>query len=838
MKIPAVSALVCCRIFAAAALFPVLGRAANVTWDGDTDANADGFWETGVNWSTNAIPAAGDNVQLLNVTGGTREVTISDGSPQTVNKLTITQTTVGAVNVLNVNDNLTISGNAAPFAITATAGQDSIITNIAAGKTLLATNAGSITNSAYAGTINLAAGSIFKVAAVATGADLALGSFGGPINVTGAGAQLVLQRTRNTSGTLAFGGGITVTGDGSTLALNSRLDTNVVAAFSASVNYAGNDGANNSVNLGAGTQFSISGNGATHNFTNKVKLAAASTPAAGAQMSIIGTGGSSTTTANFNGGLDLGAGAKMTLSEGNAAANLAGTSTFGAGAEFLLQFTGAQGNGRFLNSGTLTMDGAALKIDWAATGNNNGLRDFRNTGTWTLKNNASVALISSTGRPVGGGFGNFRNNSNSGTLSVESGSSVGFESLLNTGTINLGSSTGSVSDATVVVGSPASTFTTVILNNGYTTGSSTLNVLGNTLLGREVATTSGIVYLDNGTVRNGSDATTGTDSSTGSTINIGNGTAAATLTVANLSAEVTNATGNTIDLKSNASLLLKSSLTGSSQTGAVVFTNRGTFIHSGTLSFQGNFNGVRTFSHGVDSVYRINGQNAGINALAGNASGVNVAAINFTSSGLVSGSSAYDKLTYTNSSGNSSYSALGLTMSGGGITAGNGTNGAGVSSIGTLEFVNTNITLTGATKLSFDIGGLGNDEAPVDGDFNPILTFDRIVLGASKTFALGTGAVLDIWITNGFYTETAQTYTLIDTGLGGEGSVTGSFATLLFQGQALDADQYTVNIGGGQLSITLAAGLGTPIPEPSTFALLAALATAAVTAGARRRRLC
>lgn len=840
-----VCSLVAGPVLATLAFSPLVSSAANITWDGDGDANAGGLWEAGVNWSADAIPATVDNAILGDVTAGTREVTISSGFAQTINRLTITQTTAGAINVLNVNDDFTISTSGAnsPFAISATAGQQSIVTNIADGKTLRATNASSgMSGVLFDGTLNLGAGSVFRLEALGAASDLVGATFGGPVNVSGAGAAIVLQGGRFVQNPV-FNGAISIKNAGASLSISALNGAGAAAGVGGAVTFNGNDGSGNAIVAAAGTELTFSvGTGAiTQNFTNRVNLAGASGSDAGAKMTVGSlAGGSSTRILNFNAGLAMGAGARLDVMGPTLSVNLVGTSTLGTGAALLVQSDNAQGAWNFSNAGILTMDGASLTFDWAATGNNtttNPLgRRFINTGTWTVKNASNIAFITTTGRSTSG-FGFATNNENSGTMNIESGSSVGFSDLYNTGTLNVGSSNGVVSDAVVNLGSPSNLATSVALINGLTSagaaGAAIMNINGDVYLGR--TTPNSTTTFANGV------NVAGSFSSTGSVLNIGNGTVPVTFTLANTNAGVTNAAGNTVNVNSGGTLLLKSLVTTNSN-GTATILNNGIFNHLGRVQLQGGFNGTRSITTGSTGTYRVNGTGAVIEALPqlNTLDPTNVSVTSFVvNGGLLTGASSHDRLTFTNSTGRNltSHNFMTIAMSGGEITAGAGTNGSGASSIGALEFVNTNITLTGATKLSFDIGGLGNDAAPLDGDFNPVLTFDRILLGAGRTFALGTGAVLDIWLTNGFFTETAQTYTLIDTGLGGEGTVSGSFATLLFQGQALDADQYTVHVGGGQMSITLAAGLGTPIPEPSASATLAAVFIAAAVGLRRRRRV-
>lgn len=832
MKTPSIDTLIRGQLLAALVLMPLTSRAVNVTWDGDTNANNNGTWETSANWST-AVPTTADNAQLLDVTSGTREVTISSGSPQTINKLTITQTTTGAFNVLNLNDNLTISGNAASFAITATAGQSNIVTNIGAGKILLATHSATMT-STFAGTLNLGAGSIFKTEAVGASSDLSF-SFAGPINVTGAGAEIIAKIGRNASGAAAFSGAITATGEGSTLTLRVLSSTDVLRNWG-TMNFTGNDGSGNSVNLAAGTQFNIASNGNTTNFTNRVSLAGTSGPTAAATMTSSGTAGNAATTGtmNLNGGLTLGAGAKFTLDDRNAVVNLAGTSTMATGSEIRLKYNDAAGQGGavFANTGALAMDGAAVAIDWTSPANQTSAlaRRFTNTGTWTLDNGSTVSFVSTNSRPTSG-FGVGTNNFNTGTMTVKKGSSVGFQDLFNTGTLNLGSSTAGVSDTTVSIGSPLNTFSAAVLNNGLTptstgtanTSTATININGNTYLGRTTApaTIGGVTpikdvsaYLNNGT------NVGGTVTGTGATINIGDGTVPTLFTMASSNALVVNAAGNSINLNSGATLLMKSLLTASTTGhGSTTIANAGTFTQAGKIQLQSAYAvGSRSISTSTGGLYKISGANAVVEAMAGASSGSSVAATAFNvTGGVLQGNTATDRLTFTNSTGSalSTHTSMTIALTDAALAAGNGSNGSGMASIGSMEFVNSNITFGGTSTFTVDIGGTSASGL-----------FDSVTLsGTGATFSLtGTNDKLDLRLVNGFTAGSAETYTVI-TGT----SIVGTFETLLLNGAALTSGEYSVNYTANSISITMGS-----IPEPSTYGVL--LGSIAVGVGLYRRR--
>ncbi len=99
----------------------------------------------------------------------------------------------------------------------------------------------------------------------------------------------------------------------------------------------------------------------------------------------------------------------------------------------VLRYTDSQGSGFVRNTGTIDQDGAALLFDWAADGNNTGVRGFENSGQWIMRNGALVQYMSSSGRPYWG-----TNLTNSGTLRLLSGSRLGMQKLVNTGTLQLG----------------------------------------------------------------------------------------------------------------------------------------------------------------------------------------------------------------------------------------------------------------------------------------------------------------------------------------------------------------------------------------------------------------
>jgi hypothetical protein len=97
----------------------------------------------------------------------------------------------------------------------------------------------------------------------------------------------------------------------------------------------------------------------------------------------------------------------------------------------------------FSNGGTTVQSGGNLFLDWNDPVNNSVRSWFANSGTWTLTNGAMVRFTRQ-GLPYLGGFGTGTGNTNSGTLNVRDSSGISFKDLYNFGTINLGSSVGTV----------------------------------------------------------------------------------------------------------------------------------------------------------------------------------------------------------------------------------------------------------------------------------------------------------------------------------------------------------------------------------------------------------
>ncbi|MBC2603012.1 beta strand repeat-containing protein [Puniceicoccus vermicola] len=803
------------RISAVSLIFSVSLLADDIAWDGDGVPNASGEWEVGANWAGDTVPSAGDDAQLLDVTGGTRTVTISEGVPQTISQLTMKQTTIGGINILTLEDDLTISGTSAGalnvFDLDASAGADALVLNIADGSTLLMentnTNTTSSVNAFFEGTLNLGVGSTYRVEAIGgSTSDINDGVFfSGPINATGAGAEIQYESTRGWIGDTTpdgnfVDGPVTVSGVGSSLAFRALQwngSSSVISSFNGGLIFRGDDGAGNAVSVGTGSTLNLVAWASTFAFENNVELLAESGEDAGGILALGSSDSNAkTTTVDFLDGFDLGAGSRVEASDGSVNVNLAGTLSMAEGSEFLVKFLGSQGSVEFVNAGDFDMDGSMVNLDWAATSSNtsSGTRGFTNTGNWTLRNGASLSFISSSGRPTNGGFGFGKDNENSGTLSIESGSSLGFQDFYNTGTVNAGSSTGGVSEATVYLGSPENTFRSVSFVNGRdlegVASAGTLNIRGNAVLGRTVYESS-TTTLDNGSA-----------SSVGSSIHVGDGTTPVTFTVSNRHVVLNNYEGNQLAVRSGGTLLLTSTAPATS-TGSVAINNDGTIVHAGTIQMQSNFWADRDIVTSSTGTYRVSGEEAVLEAMPGPTSGSNVLSLDFTVAGQFSGDSASDRMTYVNSSGRSSETYLNMAVTGGEITPGAGSGGSGVSSIGSLELVDANATLSSGSLMTFDIGG-----TQASGLYD-VLTLSLDTAGSGAILDLGTDTILDIQMVNGFLPGEEQVYTIV-----GAASVTGTFGGLLYNGEAV-TDEYSVNYLANGIEVTMSA-----VPEPTAFAAL------------------
>jgi hypothetical protein len=548
--------------------------AATRTWDGGGTPNNGGSWQTNANWTGPDLkPGSGDVAALADVSSGARVVT--NEAAEAISQLSMTQTTGGATNRLLLNADLSIN-NATPYAITPTAGQNSLILDLASGVTLQSTNNGALTLS-LGGTINLAANSILK-AQTPTGNNNITPSFAGPINANGAGTQI-----RILSGQFfnppTFAGPISVNGAGSSLAIfgwTSGWNENFNQAITFS-------GAGNAVNVGDGATLTISacaGNLGGYIFTTPVTLGA------GAVLNLANGNSNGTQTARFN-GLTLGVGATNILRGTELAVGtltpvtLAGAVSFSSNSFFQLDFNG--GNAVLSNAPTasITQDATTINLNWSnpTAGNPSGARKFINSGNWTLKNNAKITFTSTTGRPTGFGYGNMVGNINAGTMRILSGSTVAFSDFGNRGTLILGTN--------AVLATAQFNGGDQPLNN---TGSGAVSVLAtNAMLGYTNAAGQKIIF------NNGS-----ASGPQGAVLTLGDGVQNHEFVIRGRDVYLSNYAGNTVTVNRASALRLiaNTSVAEDYNNRAATLTNAGVLANSGLLQFQPN--------HGPPSIGIIN----------------------------------------------------------------------------------------------------------------------------------------------------------------------------------------------------------------------------------------
>jgi len=93
--------------FSSAVLMAASGAMAQITWDGNGDANNSGNWNDAVNWDTDTVPTSTENATLGSVTSGTRTVTVDVAT--TVNRIIFDQDNADGINKLSLSGSLTLN---------------------------------------------------------------------------------------------------------------------------------------------------------------------------------------------------------------------------------------------------------------------------------------------------------------------------------------------------------------------------------------------------------------------------------------------------------------------------------------------------------------------------------------------------------------------------------------------------------------------------------------------------------------------------------------------------------------------------------------------------------
>ncbi|CAM2987322.1 beta strand repeat-containing protein [Rariglobus hedericola] len=269
---------------------------------------------------------------------------------------------------------------------------------------------------------------------------------------------------------------------------------------------------------------------------------------------------------------------------------------------------------------------------------------------------------------------------------------------------------------------------------------------------------------------------------------------------------VTTTLQGTTSIASGATLKLAVTSAAGIGSAGVALTNSGTLTQSGkvTTSSRGG-GGPSTITN--SGTWAVSGSGV-IEKLTNTAS---TAVTVFTNTGTLRGSTTSDSLNYDHEV--SAGSDLIFTNSGI-IAAGNGSNGSGLTSVGTLTFIDFNITHSVTTSsLVFDIGGTTGGQ------------FDVIALQSSQ-MAL-TNATLAINLVNGFTPSSSFALDILTSDV--PSSISGSFVGITVNGSANPNYSFNYNstTGIGTLSYNA-------IPEPSTYAAAAGLLS--LGAGILRRR--
>lgn len=451
--------------------------------------------------------------------------------------------------------------------------------------------------------------------------------------------------------------------------------------------------------------------------------------------------------------------------------NLDGNILMGSGSTLQINQYSSQGQQILSNAGILSMDAAHVIYDWTALTNNNGVRKFNNSGEWTMENGSALTFTSSAGRPLAG-FGNMQNNTNSGTLRVLSNSTMQFESIINTGTLELGS--GSI----VSLQDPSSYSSTTSINNS-TDGIVTIS--GNSTLGSAVE--GGSVAVNNGV-----------SGSTGGLITVGNGVDPTTWDIVEgKGITVNNNTGNTLTVNSGSTLLLRTFDDGSPHSynyrPTKLNNTGGTVNLVGRISFQPNHAPPGELPERVvvnTGVFNVSGNTPSIERNANTATVYFQTEFQNNSGGSLQGDGV---LSYVNSTTRTDRNIETMLVSNSGaIEPGNGSNGSGLTSVGDLTLANTNVVFASGGTMLFDIGGDSSS------GFFDTLTINGTGGGIDLTAG---GGSISFNVVNSYTPTGNMSWQILNA------SVTGTFDTVNLPSSALGT--WSFNQSTGVLSVVVGA---------------------------------
>lgn len=338
-------------------------------WDGNGNSDTGGDWITGSNWSTDTVPANTSTsvAGLVNVTSGTRTITIKNGETATAKRLLFTQTSAGAFNILSVESGGTLQLGGGQTWAAPTAGTSRVDLAGTIDFTLFTSGNVNVNTG-----LNLAAGAVFRSSNVNAPSSSGTGFiFNGAVNVNaGSGGVSQIAYTNPRPMFVTFGAT-------SNLSINSGTLEVATATYN---------------------------NGVTPGLT--VAVQGATTIASGAGLKLVtdsannAGGGSAGVVFSNSGTLNQAGTFTSSPRGGGGVSTLTNTGTWKAnGADAVIATTGRSTTAAFTftNSGSFTGSTSADKIDYNhATVGTSDLA-FTNSGIIAAGNGSSGSGLTSVG---------------------------------------------------------------------------------------------------------------------------------------------------------------------------------------------------------------------------------------------------------------------------------------------------------------------------------------------------------------------------------------------------------------------------------------------------------